>query len=358
MSITIKKTLLTAGDLKPLVNDLASLPFGGNFTDHMFTMEYDKKNGWHNAEIKPYQPLVLDPAAAVFHYGQEVFEGQKAYKSNDGRILMFRPLENAKRCNKSLDRMCMPQIPEDIYLAAECELLKIEERWIPKSRDAAIYIRPFVIATEPFLGVRPAERYLFCIILSLSGAYFKGKLTPVGLWVSDFYVRAVEGGTGEAKTGGNYGGSLIVAKLAKAKGYAQVLWLDAKEHKYVEEGGAMNIFFVMENKLVTPKCDGSILDGVIRKSILQLARDSDIEIEERIVSIQEILDGIERQKISEIFTTGTAAVITPVNKLCYKNKEYNLKNAETGHVAQSLYEKLIDIQYGEASDPYGWVYEV
>ena len=358
MNIVIKKTLHPADKLKPLVNDAGYLPFGRNFTDHMFTMEYDVENGWHDPEIKPYQPLVLDPAAAIFHYGQEVFEGQKAYKNKDGRILLFRPLENAKRFNRSLDRMCMPKIPEEIYLAAESELLRIEKRWIPATKDAAIYIRPFVIATEPFLGVRPAERYLFCIILSLSGTFFKGQLSPVGLLVSDFYVRAVEGGTGAAKTGGNYGGSLIVAKMAKDKGYEQVLWLDAKEHKYVEEAGAMNIFFVIENKLVTPKCSGNILEGVTRKSILRLAQDLGIEVEERAVSICEIMNGIEQQKVTEIFSTGTAVVITPVNRLHYKGKEYNLKNEGVGQWTQSLYKKLTDIQYGETEDTYGWVCEV
>jgi branched-chain amino acid aminotransferase len=321
-------------------------------------LEYIGDRGWHSPEIKPYQPLVLDPAALVFHYGQEVFEGQKAYKSASGDILLFRPKENAERINRSMKRMCMPEIPADDIIHYECELLKLEKRWIPDQKGAALYIRPTVIATEPVLGVRPANQYLFYIILSPVGPYYKEGFNPIGLWVSRKYSRAAEGGTGSAKAGGNYGGSLVVTKIALEKGYSQVLWLDAKEHRYVEEVGAMNIFFVMNGKLVTPPLSGSILPGITRKSLLEISSHLGIEPEEHPISIEEVINGIESGNITEIFGAGTAAVISPVGKINVDGTEYVINDNQTGPWAKKFFDTLTAIQYGEVDDKHGWVRKV
>ena len=354
----IKKELLPSEKLKPMYDDPLKLPFGKHFTDYMFTLEYDEDRGWHSPEIKPYQPLNLDPASLVFHYGQEVFEGQKAYKSASDEILLFRPEENAKRINDSLRRMCMPEIPVENILIFECELLKLEKRWIPKQKGASVYIRPTVIATEPVLGVRPANQYLFFIILSPVGPYFKEGFNPIGLWVSKKYTRAADGGTGAAKAGGNYGGSLVASKIATEKGYSQVLWLDAKARRYVEEVGAMNIFFVINGKMVTPPLTGSILPGITRKSILEMSSDLGVDSEERPITIEEIAEGIESGEVTEAFGAGTAAVITPVGKINIDNKEYTINNNKTGTLSKKIFDTLTCIQYGEIEDKYGWVYKV
>lgn len=353
----IKKTLLKKEALKKLPEDPLKLKFGTTFTDYMFTMEYYSDKGWVNPEIKPYQPLMMDPASSVLHYGQEVFEGQKAYKNAAGDILLFRPEENARRMNRSLQRMCMPEIPEEMYLQAEFELLTLEERWVPSVRGASLYMRPAVIATEPVLGVRPADHYLFFIILSPVGPYFAEGFNPVGLWVSDGYSRAALGGTGEAKAGGNYGGSLLASKMAKENGYSQVLWLDAKEHRFIEEVGAMNIFFVIDGKLVTPKLSGSILRGITRNSVLQLGPELGLEVEEKALTIDEVVEGIEAGKVTEAFGAGTAAVISPVGKLNYKGKEYVISE-KSGDISMKLFDKLTGVQYGIETDPFGWVKKV
>lgn len=354
----IKKTLLPADKLKPLFTDAKSLKFGKTFTDYMFTLEFDEGDGWHSPEIKPYQPLMLDPACSVFHYGQEIFEGQKAYKSSKNEILLFRPLENAKRFNNSMKRMSMPELPTEDFIRFEEELLKLEERWIPREKGTALYLRPTGIATEPALGVKPSCKYLFFIILSPVGAYYSSGFNPVGLWVSTEYTRAAQGGTGAAKAGGNYGASLAATREATEKGYGQVLWLDARERKYVEEVGAMNIFFVIRNKLVTPELTGTILPGVTRKSVLQLAGDLGLSPEERAISIDEITAGIESGDVKEVFGAGTAAVISPVGKLCYKDKEYVINKNETGPWSQKFFDTLTGIQSGDLEDKYGWVHVV
>ena len=353
----IKKTLLPPERLKPLFQDVLRLPFGRNFTDYMFTLEYKGKEGWENPEIKPYQPLMLDPAAAVLHYSQEVFEGQKGCKSAKGAILLFRPRENARRMNLSLRRMCMPEIPEEMFLEAECEMVKLEERWIPNEKGAALYIRPTVIATEAALGVRPSGEYLFYIILSPVGYYFQGGFKPVSLWVCDDHSRTAPGGTGEAKTGGNYAASMLANRTAKEKGYEQVLWLDPEERRYIEELSAMNIFFVIGDRLVTPALSGGILRGITRKSILEMSADLGIAPEERRISIGEITAGIESGKVREAFAVGTAAVVNPVGRIHYRGTDYVI-GEKTGPWTQKIYDTLTGIQYGQIEDPYGWVYPV
>lgn len=354
----IKKTILPDDKRKELYDDPLKLKFGKHFTDHMFTLQYDEGKGWHSPEIKPYQPLVLDPAAAVFHYGQEIFEGQKAYKSKDGKILMFRPEENAKRFNLSMSRMSMPEVPVEDFIRFENQLLKHEERWIPSIKGAALYMRPTGIATEPALGVKPASQYMFFIILSPVGPYYAAGFNPVSLWVSEEYSRAAEGGTGAAKAGGNYGGSLYATRIALSKGYSQVLWLDSKEHRYVEEVGAMNMFFIMDGKLVTPPLTGTILPGITRRSLLEMAKDLNIEPIEKRITIDEVVEGIEAGTVTEAFGAGTAAVISPVGKIAYKDKEYILNNNETGPWAQKFFDHLTGIQYGEIEDKYNWVHVV
>ena len=351
----IKTTLKPPEKLKPLYEDPSTLIFGKLFTDYMFTLEYNKEEGWHSPEIKPYQPLVLDPAASVFHYGQEIFEGQKAYRSKEGEILMFRPEENAKRLNTSLLRMSMPEIPVEDVLYYEEELVKLDQRWIPTKRGTSLYIRPTCIATEPALGVRASTQYLFYIILSPVGPYYSTGFNPVSLWVSREYSRAGSGGTGAAKAGGNYGASLAASSKAKEKGYSQVLWLDAKEHRYVEEVGAMNILFIIDNKLVTPPLGGTILPGITRKSLLEMASDMGIEPVERPITIDEVVEGIESGSVTEIFGAGTAAVISPVGKINYEGKEYTINDNRTGPWAQKFFDTLTGIQYGELEDKYNWV---
>ena len=355
----IRKELLPSEKLKPLFEDATMLEFGKNFTDHMFTMEYSREEGWKNQEIKPYQALVLEPATMMFHYSQAAFEGQKAYRSPRDEILLFRPLENAKRMNRSMARMCIPEIPEEFFLQAECELLKVEKRWIPTPRGTSLYIRPVVIATEILLGaVKPSDNYLFFIILSPVGFFFKEGFKPVRLLVEKVHSRAASGGTGEAKTGGNYGGTIAATQIAKSKGYSQVLWLDAKEHRFVEEVGTNNIFFVIDNKLVTPPLTGTILPGITRKSVLEMAGHLGIQAEERLISIDELVEEIESGKLNEAFGSGTAAVISSVGIINYNGKEYVINNNETGYWTKKFFDTLTGIQYGELEDKYGWVYRV
>jgi branched-chain amino acid aminotransferase len=355
--MNIQKTILPAEKLKPLYPDPLKLLFGRLFTDYMFTMPYNRKQGWHNPEIKPYQPLPLDPAANVLHYSQEVFEGQKAYKTKSGELLLFRPDENAKRLNNSLRRMCMPEIPTDDIIQAVSELVKLEERWIPMAEGCSLYIRPTVIGTEAALGVRAADEYLFYVILSPVGPYFPEGFNPVGLWVSDSYTRAALGGTGEAKTGGNYAATLLASQQAKERGYSQVLWLDAKEHRYIEEVGAMNIFFIIDGVLVTPPLSGSILNGITRRSVLKLADDLGIRSEQRLITIDEVVDGIKFQKVTEVFGAGTAAVISPVGKISYKGQEYSV-GKKAGPWAKKFFDTLTGIQTGKLEDKYGWALKI
>jgi len=347
--------ILPLTDPKPPISDESKLQFGKQFTDRMFVMEYTTGQGWHDARIQPYAPFTLDPACMVFHYSQEIFEGLKAFRRPDGSVALFRPADNVARFNRSARRMCMPEVDEAFFLDALRQLIRLESDWVPKSEGTSLYIRPTMIATEPMLGVRPADQYLCYIILSPVGAYYKGGIAPVKIWISDFYVRAAEGGTGEAKTGGNYAASLSASREAAAQGYDQVLWLDAKEKRYIEEVGSMNMLFVVDGRIVTSPLKGTVLDGITRRSVLTLAREMGLEVEERALTVDEVLDGVESGRISEAFGTGTAVVISPVAQFTYKGRTVMLNGGKTGKITQQLYDALTGIQYGRRDDPHGWV---
>jgi branched-chain amino acid aminotransferase len=334
------------------------LKFGTIFTDHMFIMDYETGKGWHDPRVVPYQPISLDPSAMVFHYGQEMFEGLKAYKTEDGRILLFRPDKNIERGNKSNKRICIPEIPEDIFLEGIKTVVKVDQAWIPTKPGTSLYIRPFVIATDPFLGVRPSDKYLFMIILSPVGAYYPEGLNPVKIWIEDEYVRAVKGGIGEAKTGGNYVASLKSQVKAHDEGYSQVLWLDGVERKYIEEVGAMNIFFKINGTVVTPKLNGSILPGVTRNSVIQICKDWGIPVEERRISIDEIFEAYQKGTLEEVFGTGTAAVISPVGGLRWENHIMQVQDGGIGPISQKLYDTITGIQLGKIEDNHNWTVEI
>lgn len=340
---------------KQLIEDENDLVFGKLFTDRMFVMEFDRDKGWHSARIQPYGPIQLDPAAVVLHYSQEIFEGLKAFRRPNGDVAMFRPEDNVARFNRSARRMCMPEVDEQFFLDSMLELIRMEERWIPHNEGTSLYIRPTMIATEAMLGVHPADKYLCYVILSPVGAYYKGGIAPVKIWISDFYVRAAEGGTGEAKTGGNYAASLYAAQEAAKNGYDQVLWLDAKEKRYVEEVGSMNMLFLYDGKIVTSPLRGTVLDGITRRSTLTLAKELGYEIEERAMSVDEIMEGVENGRLTEAFGTGTAVVISPVGSFCYKDKCVQLGDGNPGKLTMELYNKLTNIQYGKQEDKYNWV---
>ena len=354
LNIKIEKT--TAPKAKPAKGE--KLGFGHIFTDHMFVMNYTAGKGWHDARIVPYQNLSLSPASMVFHYGQEMFEGLKAYMGDDGKAYLFRPDMNAKRANQSNDRLCIPNIPEEDFVEAVRAVVEVDKDWIPTEPGTSLYIRPFVIATDDFLGVAPSKTYLFMVILSPSGAYYESGLAPVGIWIEDEYVRAVKGGMGFAKTGGNYAASLIAQVKAHDDGYSQVLWLDGVERKYIEEVGAMNIFFKIAGKIVTPMLNGSILPGVTRNSVLTLCRSWGYEVEERRISVDELVAAAKDGSLEEVFGTGTAAVVSPVGKLRYMDDVMQIGGGEIGELTQKLYDEITGIQWGRRPDPFGWRVEV
>ncbi|MCK9172650.1 MAG: branched-chain amino acid aminotransferase [Desulfuromonas sp.] len=335
--------------------DESKLVFGKSFTNRMFTLRFDRGQGWHTPRIEPYGPFSLDPAALVLHYAQEIFEGLKAFRRSDGSIALFRPRDNFARFNRSAERMCMPQLDIDFCMTALRQLLDLEKEWVPHSHGTSLYIRPTMIATEPVLGVKPADQYLFYIILSPVAAYYKGGVNPVRIWVSDDYVRVAPGGTGEAKTGGNYASSLYASALAAQKGYDQVLWLDGVQRKYIEEVGSMNICFVYDGKVVTSPLTGSILDGITRRSVLALVRDMGYVVEERALSIDEVLNGAENGRLQEAFGTGTAAVVSPVGELTYRDRTVRLGQGQAGKLTMELYDRLTGIQYGRLPDLHNWI---
>lgn len=338
--------------------DESALGFGKIFTDHMFIMDYKTGKGWHDARIVPYGNIEFSPAAMCLHYGQEVFEGLKAYRTADGEIQLFRPEENFKRLNLSNERLVIPAIDEEFALHALKELLKIEKDWVPHSEGASLYIRPFIIACDPFLGVRPGDEYKFIIILSPSGAYYSTGLNPVSIYVEEKYVRAVKGGMGYAKTGGNYAASLIGQDEAHKQNYSQVLWLDGVEKKYVEEVGAMNMFFIIDGEVLTPELVGSILPGITRKSTIELCKSWGMKVSERRITIQEIADAYKAGKLEEAFGTGTAAVISPVGHLKWGDMVMEINGNKIGPVSQKLYDTMTGIQYGRLPDEKGWIVKV
>ena len=335
-----------------------ALGFGHIFTDYMFVMPYDADKGWHDPEIRPYAPIELSPAAMCLHYGQTVFEGLKAYRTADGKIQLFRPEENFKRLNQSNERLVIPELPIDMAMEGLMELLKVEKDWVPSKDGESLYIRPFIFACDPFLGVKPGDQYLFMIILSPSGAYYASGLNPVNIYVENKYVRAVRGGMGYAKTGGNYAASLIGQDEAHKQNYAQVLWLDGVEQKYIEEVGAMNIFFVIDGEVVTPALQGSILPGITRKSAIEVCKYKGIKVSERRISIQEIADAYDAGKLDEVFGTGTAAVISPVGHLKWNDKVMEINGNKIGAISQMLYDTMTGIQWGKIEDTFNWTVEV
>ncbi|OCS90442.1 branched-chain amino acid aminotransferase [Caryophanon latum] len=336
---------------KPATDQLG---FGKIFTDHMFILDYTEGQGWHDGRIVPYQPILLDPSAMVFHYGQTVFEGMKAYITVNGEVSLFRPERNFARLNASNARLCIPTIDEELALEALKQLVKLDRDWIPTAENTSLYIRPFIIATEPYLGVSPSKKYQFIIIMSPVGSYYAEGINPVKILVEKQYVRAVAGGTGEAKTGGNYASSLKAQEVAAKEGYAQTLWLDGRENEYVEEVGSMNIFFKINGTVVTPALNGSILPGITRDSMLQVLRKHNIPVQERRISITEIIEAHKQGTLEESFGTGTAAVISPIGQLKFEGTEYVINNGEIGEVAQLLYDTLTGIQYGKLEDVYSW----
>lgn len=324
----------------------------------MFVMEYNQGQGWHDPKIVPYGPICLDPSAMVFHYAQEMFEGLKAYHTEDGRTLLFRPDRNIARAENSCRRLCIPPVPADDFMNALKTLVHVEKDWIPTQPGTSLYIRPFIIATDPHLGVHPSLSYQFIIILSPSGAYYASGLDPVKIWIEDDYVRAVRGGIGEAKAGGNYAASLKAQEKSDAAGYAQVLWLDGVERKYIEEVGSMNIFFKIAGKVVTPKLNGSILPGVTRASCLDLCRHWGMEVEERRVSVDELVAAAKDGTLEECWGSGTAAVISPVGALRFGDEVMLISGGGIGPISQKLYDTVTGIQTGKLADEFGWTVEV
>ena len=334
-----------------------NLPFGVHFSDHMFLMNY-VDGQWINPRIVPYAPFELAPSSMVFHYAQEIFEGMKAYRTEDGHIQLFRPEENFKRMNNSAKRMCIPEVDVDFCVEAVKKLVEIDKDWVPSAEATSLYIRPFIFATDEHVGVHASHTYMFCIITSPSGSYYAEGINPVKIMIEDEDVRAVRGGTGFTKCGGNYAASIRAGERAEKMGYSQVLWLDGVHRKYIEEVGSMNIMFKIDGKVVTPELQGSVLPGITRKSILELARSWGYEVEERLISIDELISGIKSGHVEEVWGTGTAAVVSPVGEVSYKGKTYVIKDGGIGELTHKLYEELTGIQWGKLPDKFGWTTKV
>ncbi len=348
ISINYKSKLKPNFDIDPR--------FGTNFTDKMFVMKYEKDRGWFDPMVKDHEPFALSPAALVLHYAQEIFEGQKAYKKwQYGSVVMFRPESKIKRFNVSAERMCMPLVDEKLFMEALEALVWADRDWIPSKDGHSLYVRAAMIATDPILGVRAGTQYTFFIINSPAGCYFQEGFNPIKLWVSDTFVRTVEGGLGEAKTGANYAASLKPMIYAREQGCAQVLWLDGKEKKYIDEVSTMNVFLVKDGVLHTPKLSGGVLRGITRDSVITVAKDLGYKVEERPITIDEVCKGIEDGSISEFFGTGTACVISPVGSLKYKDKEYVIGDFKTGKITKAVYDMITGIQYGKVKDKFGWI---
>ncbi len=338
--------------------DEGALGFGRIMSDHMLTASYNPQDGWHQARIGPYQPLALDPAALVLHYGQEVFEGLKAYRGEDGGIYMFRPRDNYLRMNNSCARVCIPPVPLDDFLEHLFELIRVEQDWVPRAEGTSLYVRPTIIASEAVLGVQISKEYLYFVIVGPVGAYYPEGFNPVKIYVEEKYVRSVGGATGEAKTSANYVGSLLAAKEAHDKGYTQVLWLDACDRQTVEEVGTMNMFFKIAGEVITAPLGGSILPGLTRDSVLTLCRHWGMKVSERRLTIGEIVQAQKTGDLEEAFGTGTAAVISPVGHFHYQGSDYTVGDGQTGALSQKLYDEITGIQLGQRPDEFGWVVRV
>ena len=344
-------TRTTAPKVRPADDTLL---FGNVFTDHMALMDYSEGKGWHDPRIVPYQPFSLDPATAVLHYAQAVFDGLKAFRGSDGTIRLFRPAKHIERLNRSCERLCIPVLAPETVAESFRALIGVDRDWVPHKRGTALYLRPAVIASEPFLGVRPAKTYLYFLILSPVGAYYAEGINPVKILATDTHVRAVKGGTGAAKTAGNYAASIFAAEEAKKLGYTQVLWLDGVHHKFIDEVGTMNIMIKIGDEVITPPLGGAILPGVTRDSILTLLRDWGIKVSERDISIDEVFSAARAGHVAEMWGTGTAAVVSPVGELGYKGDKIIINDSKTGPLTQRLYDAIVGIQYGDQPDPYGW----
>lgn len=335
--------------------DFNALGFGKIFTDYMFVMDYEEGKGWIDPRIEPYGPISLEPSAMIFHYGQETFEGLKAYKNEKGEVRMFRMRDNLERLNRSNDRMGMPAIDVDFVFEAIKTLVDLEREWIPTLPETSLYVRPFVIATDPFLGVRAASQYKLMVILSPVGAYYPEGMNPTKIYVEDEFIRAAIGGTGEAKTAGNYAASIKAFEKARAAGYSQVLWLDGKERKYVEEVGTSNAFFKIDSRVITAPLEGTILPGITRDTAIRIMREWGFEVDERRITIDDVFEAERKGLLEEVFATGTAAVISPIGSLTYKGDTVEINQMEIGSLTKKLYDTITGIQYGTVEDPYGWV---
>lgn len=334
--------------------DSSSLGFGQIFTDHMFIMEFDRANGWHNARIVPFGNLSMHPASTALHYGSEIFEGLKAYRRADGKVQLFRPMENIRRMNNSAERLCLPQIPEEDAFQALLEFVKVEQDWTPSAPGTSLYLRPFLFGNDESLGVHTVQHAMFVIIASPSGSYYKEGINPVKIMIESDDVRAVRGGTGYAKCGGNYAASNRAGERAEQKGYSQVLWLDGVERKYIEEVGAMNVMFKINGEIVTPALTGSILPGITRKSCIEVLRKEGYTVSERLLSVEELENAMQDGTLEEAWGCGTAAVVSPIGELCYKDKKFIINDNRIGPVTQRLYDTLTGIQWGRLEDTFGW----
>ena len=354
--LDIKTVKTSTPKTKPA--DESKLGFGKIFSDHMFVMDYSPEQGWHDARVVPYAPFQMDPACVVFHYAQELFEGLKAYRAESGRIQLFRPDCNGQRMQDSSERMCIPTIPVDDFVQAVKALVEVDKDWVPHSDGTSLYIRPFVIATDVGLGVHASKKYTFCIICAPSGAYYAEGIDPVRIYVEDEYIRAAPGLTGFTKCGGNYAASLKAGALAEEKGFAQVLWLDGVEKKYVEEVGAMNIMFKIDGKIYTAACSGTVLPGVTRRSCIELLKDWGYEVIEGKLAIEDVMKAGHEGRLEEVFGTGTAAVVSPVKELDWKGDKVFINDGKIGDVTQKLYDTMTGIQWGRLPDEKGWVVPV
>ncbi len=336
----------------------SELGFGKYFSDHMFVMDYEEGKGWYDARIVPFGYISLHPASTVLHYGAEIFEGLKAYRTADGNIQLFRPMENIKRLNTSAERMCLPTIDENLCLELLEAFIRHEEKWVPHTNGTSLYIRPYMFGNDESLGVHTVKRATFMIIASPSGSYYKEGINPVKIMIENEDVRTVRGGTGYAKCGGNYAASTRAGERASKKGYSQVLWLDGVERKYIEEVGAMNVMFKIDGEIITPELTGSILPGITRKSCIEVLRRLGYKVTERLLSVDELFEAVKSGRLEEAWGTGTAAVVSPIGRLMYNDEEYVINNEKIGEVTQKLYDILTGIQWGTVEDEYGWVYKL